>query len=136
VAGLPAPVAAWWVLMPVPYLVIVVSSPEEVAAARPDMLVLGTGPSGEATYLVAESDDGVKVRFFAPRLGVDEDPATGSAAAALAAVRSSSGERSGSLLVSQGDEIGRPSTIEVSWEGDVVTLVGTVRRDETRVLQR
>ena len=66
------------------------------------------------------------VRVFAPPLGVDEDPATGTANAALAAYllrRDALGEgglgRRGSggqvlLRSEQGSEMGRPSVIELS----------------------
>jgi trans-2,3-dihydro-3-hydroxyanthranilate isomerase len=131
---LPEPTGAWWADMPIPYLVLEVGSAAEVAAAAPDFPALATGPSGEATYLFARSGDRVRARFFATDLGVDEDPATGSAAAALAAVLSHLGERSGALWIDQGDEIGHPSTIGLSWDDGVVTLTGTVRRDEVRVL--
>lgn len=62
-------------------------------------------------------------RMFAPGIGVDEDPATGSASAALAAVLA---ERAGmsdtrvSLLIEQGHLMQRPSTIQAS-----ATTVGT-----------
>jgi trans-2,3-dihydro-3-hydroxyanthranilate isomerase len=135
-AGLPHPLGAWWARMPIPYLVLEAASGVEVAAARPDIAALAAGPSGEATYLFAREGSLVKARFFAPDLGVGEDPATGSAAAALAAVLAYRGEASGSLTVAQGDEIGHPSSIEVAWGRGVVTLAGLVRRDEVRMLER
>jgi trans-2,3-dihydro-3-hydroxyanthranilate isomerase len=62
----------------------------------------------------------IKARFFAPGLGVAEDPATGAAAAALGLYLSA---RAGDLAfdISQGAEVGRPSTITV------VTARGRVR---------
>ncbi|MFL5607119.1 MAG: PhzF family phenazine biosynthesis protein [Gemmatimonadaceae bacterium] len=61
-------------------------------------------------------------RMFAPGLSVPEDPATGSANAALAgylAARHPAGRRDGTLrwMVEQGFEMGRPSMLEV--EADV-----------------
>jgi trans-2,3-dihydro-3-hydroxyanthranilate isomerase len=53
-------------------------------------------------------------RMFAPSLGVAEDPATGSAAAALAGVIMQfdrPGDGSHRLVIEQGYEMGRPSTI-------------------------
>lgn len=71
-------------------------------------------------YLVcpeAERDDvDLHVRMFGPAVGVPEDPATGSAAAALGGYLSEAdGSEAGSLLwtVEQGIEIGRPSLIQV-----------------------
>jgi trans-2,3-dihydro-3-hydroxyanthranilate isomerase len=62
----------------------------------------------------------VKARGFAPGVGVQEDPATGSAAAGLGLYLSA---RAGDLAfdISQGDEVGRPSTLIV------VTARGRVR---------
>ncbi len=56
-------------------------------------------------------------RMFAPRLGVREDPATGSAAAALAGFCGKSlalGDGEHRFVIEQGFEMGRPSLIELS----------------------
>jgi trans-2,3-dihydro-3-hydroxyanthranilate isomerase len=58
----------------------------------------------------------IHARFFAPDVGVSEDPATGSAAGALGAYLASSGSlphETGEFVVEQGIEIGRPSLINV-----------------------
>jgi trans-2,3-dihydro-3-hydroxyanthranilate isomerase len=70
-------------------------------------------------------------RMFAPGLSVPEDPATGSANAALAgylAARDPSGRRDGTLrwIVEQGFEMGRPSMLEV--EADVAAGAVTAVR--------
>jgi len=136
-AGLPTPGAGWWARMPIPYLVLQYDDPQTVAGAEPDPDGLASGRSAEATYLVAPDGPGrIKARFFAPGLGVFEDPATGSAAAALAAVRMAGGEEAGSLVIHQGDEIGYPSTIELSWSPGMCRLGGAVRRDGVRELGR
>jgi trans-2,3-dihydro-3-hydroxyanthranilate isomerase len=134
-AGLPEAVHAWWVQMPLPYLVVDVGSPEAVASATPDLGTLVAQGAGMC-YVFAGENGEITARFFAPGAGVAEDPATGSAAAALAAIRHHRGEASGRLTISQGDAIGHPSTIKVSWDGPVVGLGGTVRRDEVRVLEQ
>ena len=134
-AGLPEPVDAWWVRMPLRYLVLDLGSPEAVASAQPDLAALQRQEAGMC-YIFSADGQKVTARFFAPAAGVPEDPATGSAAAALAAIRHHRGEKVGRMTISQGDEIGHPSTIEVSWDGPVVGLGGTVRRDEVRVLER
>jgi trans-2,3-dihydro-3-hydroxyanthranilate isomerase len=71
-------------------------------------------------YLVALETEGdaadVHVRMFAPGSGVPEDPATGSAAAALGGYLAAlSGREAGTLawVVEQGLEIGRPSLLYV-----------------------
>jgi len=56
-------------------------------------------------------------RMFAPGIGIDEDPATGSAAAALVAAHvdaSASRDASVALTILQGVALGRPSTIVAS----------------------
>jgi trans-2,3-dihydro-3-hydroxyanthranilate isomerase len=68
-------------------------------------------------------------RMFAPGLNVPEDPATGSACAALAgylAPREQRREGTLSWTVEQGFEMGRPSIIEV--EADVSTGAPTAVR--------
>jgi trans-2,3-dihydro-3-hydroxyanthranilate isomerase len=63
--------------------------------------------------------DGVdfRARMFAPGVGIPEDPATGSAAAALAGyLAGESGPENGSLrwVIEQGVEMGRPSRLHVT----------------------
>lgn len=76
---------------------------------------------GRKVYPVARVDDTTwRVRMFAPSLGVAEDPATGSAAAALAgwlAARQPDATGTRCWRVLQGDEIGRPS--EITLEADI-----------------
>jgi trans-2,3-dihydro-3-hydroxyanthranilate isomerase len=58
-------------------------------------------------------------RMFAPGVGIDEDPATGSAAATLAGILGARAtERDGTLIwsIEQGVAMGRPSLIEASAE--------------------
>jgi trans-2,3-dihydro-3-hydroxyanthranilate isomerase len=57
-------------------------------------------------------------RMFAPALGITEDPATGSAAAALAGVISENFEKNDgkfTYVIEQGFEMNRPSIIEMSF---------------------
>jgi trans-2,3-dihydro-3-hydroxyanthranilate isomerase len=61
----------------------------------------------------------VRARMFAPVAGISEDPATGSAAAALGALLASLGSQQGGaveIVVEQGVEMGRPSRIDVRAE--------------------
>jgi len=73
-------------------------------------------------YLFVETGDGVvRSRMFGPKVGVSEDPATGSAAAGFGgylAARSSKRDGTLKTLIHQGVEMGRPSRLEV--ETDVV----------------
>lgn len=91
---------------------------ETLAAIDADVAAVNrfTGTEG----VVAWSDQGggeLAQRFFAPQIGIAEDPATGSAAGALAALRVLDGEAPGAVLVSQGAELGRPSEIRVEVGG-------------------
>lgn len=133
-AGLPHPVRAWWARMPLPYLVLDLGSGDAVSAATPDIPALAMA-GAPMTYLVGQEGDHLRVRFFAPEAGVPEDPATGSAASAWAAVRTCDGEESGALTILQGDEIDHPSTILLEWTAARASLGGTVRRDEVRELE-
>lgn len=134
-AGIPSPDGAWWADMPLPYLVAEFDDPDRVASAAPDLDALMAG-GVEMCYLVSPVDGGFKARFFAHGAGVPEDPATGSAAAALSAVLRHRGRSEGDHLVFQGDEMGHPSTISVRWTDRHASLGGTVRRDEVRVIEK
>jgi trans-2,3-dihydro-3-hydroxyanthranilate isomerase len=126
-AGLPEPVSTMRLGLPKEYLIAEYGSFDDIAGLAPDMDAL-TGRFGLLAY--ARDGDRVKARFFAPGTAVPEDPATGSAAIALSHACMRRGEPSGALTVFQGDEIGHPSTIQLAWDGDGVTIGGTVRRDE------
>ena len=56
----------------------------------------------------------ISARMFAPLDGIPEDPATGSAAAALAAFLGQLDGASADFDISQGDDMGRPSRIHAS----------------------
>jgi trans-2,3-dihydro-3-hydroxyanthranilate isomerase len=73
--------------------------------------------SSHLYFFAADDRDGTQVyaRFFAPDVGVNEDPATGSACASLAAsLAHRSAERDGTyqIRIAQGVAMGRPSTLE------------------------
>lgn len=76
----------------------------------PDIMVFARDP---------ERDGVIRVRVFVPGQGIIEDPATGSAAAALGgylAARESAANGKFSFLLEQGFEIKRPSFIELEVE--------------------
>ena len=107
------------------YVNIVLDDPERVAALRPDMNALAE--LGVAVSCFAGSGKRWKTRMFAPGLGVNEDPATGSAAGPLAVhlVRHGRIGYGDEIEISQGAEIARPSTLyaRVLGEGDRVDAV-------------
>ncbi|MGH3009908.1 MAG: PhzF family phenazine biosynthesis protein [Gaiellaceae bacterium] len=94
------------------HVLIELASPEAVAELRPDFgRLLELSPYG--TMCFARDGETWKARVFVPAHGIDEDPATGSAAGPLALHLARHG-RIGfgdEIVISQGVEIGRPSTL-------------------------
>lgn len=104
----------------VPFLVVPLASVEALSACRLDLALwreLLADYATQKVYPVARVSDGLwRVRMFAPGVGVAEDPATGSAAAAFAGwIAKRSGTQDGSLhlTLQQGQEIGRPSELRL-----------------------
>ncbi len=117
----------------VPYIMVPIGTLEGIrlaslndAAAKEQ---LGERPSQEFLLFTHQTEqDGIDIhcRMFAPRFGVPEDPATGSAQGPLAGYLTKYGQATGRPLRSeQGVELGRPSqlTAEVVKENDVITGV-------------
>jgi len=123
------PVSVTTVEMPAAYHVIELAEVAYVGAAP-------AAESGMVFVFCRTGPDTVHARFFAPDAGVAEDPATGSAAVALAASMRSRGEMEGSLIISQGEEMGAPSTVQLTWDASGARIGGTVVRDEVRWLER
>jgi trans-2,3-dihydro-3-hydroxyanthranilate isomerase len=105
---------------------VALASREEVAALRPDMQKLAAvGPFGINCF----AGDGTKwkTRMFHPAFGVNEDPATGSAAGPLALhlVRHGRLAYGEEIEIEQGVEIGRPSKLyaRIHGVGDVVERI-------------
>ncbi len=95
----------------VPHTFVALGSREEVAALRPDLTALTE--LGVKANCFAGEDTSWKLRMFAPAAGVAEDPATGSACGPLACHLCRHGlvEWGTQIMVEQGAEIGRPSTL-------------------------
>jgi trans-2,3-dihydro-3-hydroxyanthranilate isomerase len=101
------------------HVFVTLGSEEEVAALRPDFGALSDLPGVLGISCFAGSGARWKTRMFAPAGGVAEDPATGSAAGPLAVHVARHG-RIGfgdEIEISQGAEIGRPSTLFARVEG-------------------
>lgn len=116
----------------VPFVLVPLRAPELLAAISVDAAACRRHLSGQwaqELYVYARGYEGeLRARMFAPGLGIAEDPATGSAAVALAgALASESPIVEGRLqwLVQQGWEMGRPSQLYISAEraGSAVTAV-------------
>ena len=100
------------------HVFVALESEEEVAGLAPDFAVLAK-LSALGFNCFAGSGRTWKTRMFAPGDGVPEDPATGSAAGPLACHlarhgRVAFGEE---IEISQGGELGRPSTLYARAEG-------------------
>ena len=93
------------------HVYVELASEQAVADLRPDIGALGTIEAGVSCF--AGSGTRWKTRMFAPALGVNEDPATGSAAGPLAVHLSRHGriEFGQEVEIRQGAEIGRPSLL-------------------------
>ncbi len=105
----------------VPFLVIPVASVEALSRCALDLVSWRELFGGETTlgiYPVARADAATwRVRSFAPGVGIAEDPATGSAAAAFAgwlARRAPPGDATLAVTLHQGIEIGRASELRVA----------------------
>lgn len=82
-----------------------------------------------AVYAWVEDADGtIHARMFAPLDGIPEDPATGSAAAPLAALLCADRGQTQSLTIHQGYDMGRPSQIHLTAEPGRVTVAGSAVR--------
>jgi len=95
------------------FVYVALASEADVAALRPDPGRLGELPAVLGVNCFAGEGSRWKTRMFAPGGGVPEDPATGSAAGPLAVHlarhgRIAFGEE---IEISQGAEVGRPSTL-------------------------
>jgi trans-2,3-dihydro-3-hydroxyanthranilate isomerase len=100
------------------HVYVALRSEEEVAGLRPDLARLELPPD-LGINCFAGSGGRWKTRMFAPGGGVAEDPATGSAAGPLALHLARHGRIAfgDEIEISQGTEIGRPSTLFARVEG-------------------
>lgn len=114
--------AAWFASAGIPFCIVHLAGREAVDRAAldrsawnarrkdmwsPNFLIFSGNPASERLY----------ARMFAPALGVDEDPATGAAAAALVgslAERAVGADGRLAITIDQGVKMGRPSVIEAS----------------------
>lgn len=95
------------------HVLVSLSRAEEVAALVPDMVRVAAVAGDACVSCFAHDGTHVKTRMFAPGMGVDEDPATGSAAGTIALHLARHGAIGWGeeIEISQGEEIGRRSTL-------------------------
>ncbi|MFG1191918.1 PhzF family phenazine biosynthesis protein [Xanthobacter flavus] len=107
----------------VPFLFVPLADLTALARARPDeaAFIASLGGFGEALYLYTldeEGDADFRARMFSPGLGTEEDPATGSAAAAFPWVLLDAENRVDGhhkVRIDQGFEMGRPSRVDLGF---------------------
>jgi trans-2,3-dihydro-3-hydroxyanthranilate isomerase len=102
------------------HVYIGLDSPEAVQGLSPDIGALAAATPDGANCFAHVDGNRWKTRMFAPNHGVNEDPATGSAAGPLAIHlarhgRIAFGEQ---IEISQGAELNRPSTLYAMVEGE------------------
>ncbi|MCR9257608.1 MAG: PhzF family phenazine biosynthesis protein [Alphaproteobacteria bacterium] len=123
-----------------PFIMTEVKDRAALAAAKPDLAAFdllrdpddpsGTGRSSTLLYTTEGVEDGLDVadRMFAPTHGLMEDPATGSANAALMGFLAATDPRDDvdlALRLGQGYDMGRPSQLHgtATKQGGVVTEI-------------
>ncbi len=101
------------------HVLVGLPTPDDVARLEPDYGALAALTGYVGTYCFAGEGGRWKSRMFAPGDGVPEDPATGSAAGPLACHLARHGRIAfgDEIEISQGVEIGRPSTLFARAEG-------------------
>jgi trans-2,3-dihydro-3-hydroxyanthranilate isomerase len=102
------------------HVYIELDSPGDVQGLSPDIGALAAATQDGVNCFAHVEGNRWKTRMFAPNHGVDEDPATGSAAGPLAIHLARHGRiRYGEEIeISQGAEISRPSTLFATVEGE------------------
>jgi trans-2,3-dihydro-3-hydroxyanthranilate isomerase len=120
------------------HIMVALDSEAQVAALDPDLRSLASIAGEAGVSCLAGGAGRFKSRMFAPGLGVNEDPATGSAAGPLAVHcarygESSFGER---IEIRQGLEIGRPSLLLARAEGSAEAVESVLVGGATVILAR
>lgn len=112
-----------------PFTLTRLASRAALSRAQPDLAAFRRGhaahPSGLdfAQYAYVQDGQSLHARMFAPLDNIPEDPATGSAACALGAWLTAA-EGPQRLIIHQGEDMGRPSRIEITTTETAVTLAG------------
>lgn len=121
------------------HLMVGVSDRATVDSVSPDTAALRTlllAAGGEGCYVYSlDPDNTAYARFFNPVAGIVEDPATGTAAGPLACLLHRHGLAGETVVIIQGQLIGRPSRLEVRLDGDTPVLFGRATVSATGTLR-
>lgn len=111
----------------VPHLIAPLADAAALERVAPDYPAIDALISPAITLYVCwwDADGAGRARAFSRIVEMGEDPATGSAVGPLCAYLAERGARD-QLTVSQGTEMGRPSTLEARMDGDRVRVSGAV----------
>jgi trans-2,3-dihydro-3-hydroxyanthranilate isomerase len=90
---------------------------DALRALRPNLAAIAQLDAADGVAAWCEHGDELAQRVFLPRIGIDEDPATGAACGGLGALRVYEGAEPGRITIRQGEELGRPSEIHVTIGG-------------------
>ena len=108
------------------HVLVALGSPEEVAALTPDFAGIARLAGEHGAMCFAPRDGHWKARVFVPGVGIDEDPATGSAAGPLALHLARHGRTAfgDEIEIRQGEDIGRASTLHAVARSETEIDVG------------
>lgn len=115
-----------------PFALVELSDRETLSRTRPDLDAFREAaaryplPFDFAIYAYVGDGETIHARMFAPLDDISEDPATGSAATALALYLAANGALS--LTIRQGEDMGRPSLIRAEAANGAVTISGQAVR--------
>jgi trans-2,3-dihydro-3-hydroxyanthranilate isomerase len=116
-----------------PFVIAELASREALERARPDgagieaLVAAGVEPPDVHLYLRSGDEFDLRTRMFSPLDGIPEDPATGSANCALAALLARldpAPDGSFAWRIAQGVEMGRPSVLEARADKRAGEVVG------------
>ncbi len=113
-----------------PFTFTELASRDALARCTPDTDAFRQGAEAHessldfAQFAYVRRGNHIDARMFAPLDNIPEDPATGSACAALGAFLAQLDGEDLQVEVLQGEDMGRPSHISLKVEGDAVTIAG------------
>ncbi|MCU0754130.1 MAG: PhzF family phenazine biosynthesis protein [Xanthomonadales bacterium] len=103
-----------WVSAGVPFWLVELVDDAVLAGLQPEFTAFAGGLPADAQQVYVYVRSSWRTRMFAPALGLNEDPATGSAAAALSLVIAGTlGDGDHQIRLRQGIEMGRPSQLDL-----------------------
>lgn len=122
-----------------PFVLVELDSRETLTACAPCINTISKGarqyPAGMdfAIFAYVKNGNNIHSRMFAPLDNIPEDPATGAATAALAALLTEIHGMPQSLAFAQGEDMGRPSTINAETTHNPISVTISGQAVQTMV---